>query len=264
MSKKTKISLSDKYQKKSHREHILQLPDTYIGSVEHNECISWSFNETDTKLIPENMIIIPGLYKIFDEILVNAYDQHVRKYQLWGLNKCTTNDLVRNIKVCINKELGEISVYNDGEGIDIALHPEHNIYIPELIFGNLLTSTNYDQDEEKITGGKNGYGAKLTNIFSKKFTIETTDTERKKKFIQVYYNNMTDKDEPLITTYTGDSYTKNTFIPDFERFGISNLNDSIYSIMKKRVYDISACTDQTVSVFFNDVKIPFKNFEKYI
>ena len=184
MSKKMKDNLSEKYQKKSHREHILQLPDTYIGSVEHSECISWTFNETDTKLISENMVIIPGLYKIFDEILVNAYDQYVRKYQLWSSNKGNTDDLVRTIKVSINKELGEISVYNDGEGIDIELHPEHNIYIPELIFGNLLTSTNYDQDEEKITGGKNGYGAKLTNIFSKKFTIETTDAERKKKFIQ--------------------------------------------------------------------------------
>lgn len=263
MSKKTKDNLSEKYQKKSHREHILQLPDTYIGSVEHSECMSWTFNENDTKLISENMVIIPGLYKIFDEILVNAYDQYVRKYQLWSLNKCNTDDLVRTIKVSINKELGEISVYNDGEGIDIDLHPEHNIYIPELIFGNLLTSTNYDKDEEKITGGKNGYGAKLTNIFSKKFTIETTDFERKKKFIQSYYNNMIDKDEPLITDYNGSSYTKITFIPDFERFGISNLSDSMYSIMKKRVYDIAACTDQTVSVYFNDIKSPFKNFEKY-
>ena len=47
----------------------------------------------------------------------------------------------------------------------------------ELIFGHLLTSSNYNDSNNKITGGRNGYGAKLTNIFSEKFTIETSDSE---------------------------------------------------------------------------------------
>ena len=50
--------------------------------------------------------------------------------------------------------------------------PEHNIYIPELIFGNMLTSTNYDDNEEKVIGGMNGIGAKACNIFSKKFIVK--------------------------------------------------------------------------------------------
>ena len=149
------VEIEKIYQKLKHEEHILTIPDTYIGSVEKNEGLFWEFNDTDTKVFKKTMTIIPGLYKIFDEILVNAYDQYIRLMQKLSKEKKSSLNVVRNIKVDIVQESGEISVYNDGEGIDIAIHKEHNIYVPELIFGNLLTSTNYDQDEEKITGGKN-------------------------------------------------------------------------------------------------------------
>ena len=257
------VEIEKIYQKLKHEEHILTIPDTYIGSVEKNEGLFWEFNDTDTKVFKKTMTIIPGLYKIFDEILVNAYDQYIRLMQRLSKEKKNSLNLVRNIKVDIDQESGEISVYNDGEGIDVAIHQEHNIYVPELIFGNLLTSTNYDQDEEKITGGKNGYGAKLTNIFSRKFTIETVDSVRKKKFIQTYTDNMNNKEKPKVTKFSGKPYTKITFIPDYARFNLKGLDDSMFAIMKKRVYDIAACTDQIVTVEFNHKKIIYKNFEKY-
>ena len=80
----------------------------------------------------------------------------------------------------IDAEKGQISVYNDGSGIDVVEHPTETkngkpLYIPEMIFGHLLTSTNYNKQETKVVGGKNGYGAKLTNIFSTKFKLETAD-----------------------------------------------------------------------------------------
>ena len=59
-----------------------------------------------------------------------------------------------------------ISVWNNGKGIPITIHKEHKIYVPELILGNLLTSSNYDDTEKKTTGGRNGFGAKLANVFS--------------------------------------------------------------------------------------------------
>lgn len=257
------ISIEKKYQKLKHEDHILNIPDTYIGSVEESEGSFWEFNEDDTKLIKKNMNIIPGLFKIFDEILVNAYDQYIRLSVKLHSKKETNLNIVRNMKVNICQKTGEISIYNDGDGIDVVMHPVNNVYVPELIFGNLLTSTNYDQEEEKITGGKNGYGAKLTNIFSKSFRIETVDAVRKKKFVQNYYDNMTKKEEPIITDYTDKPYTKITFIPDFKRFKIKSLNHDMFSIMKKRVYDICACTDSFVSVYFNDKKIMYKSFETY-
>lgn len=258
------VSIETKYKKHSHREHIYELPDTYIGSIEKSNELTWIFNNNDTKMYKKNIDVVPGLFKIFDEILVNAYDQYVRLMQRYTTEKDSHINLVRNIKVDIKKELGQISVYNDGEGIDIELHAEHNIYVPELIFGNLLTSTNYNKNEEKITGGKNGYGAKLTNIFSKEFTIETVDSLRKRKFIQTYRNNMTEKDKPIISNCSSKPYTKITFTPDYNKFNIKGLEDDIYYLFMKRVYDISACTDSTVTVYLDQIKIPCKSFEKYI
>jgi DNA topoisomerase II len=79
------------------------------------------------------------------------------------------------LKVNINKKNGEISVMNNGKGIPVQIHKEYNIYVPDLIFGHLLTSSNYNDEEKKVTGGRNGYGAKLANIFSKQFSVETAD-----------------------------------------------------------------------------------------
>lgn len=257
MPKKIK-SIEEKYKKMSQIDHILELPDTYIGSVQKNDMYLYVYNNEKETMEKKNISIVPGLYKIFDEILVNAFDQYVR------INKTikNTKNPVNSIKVDINNN--EISVYNDGEGIDIEIHKEHNIYIPELIFGNLLTSTNYDKDEEKITGGKNGYGAKLTNIYSTFFKIETVDCKNKKKYIQTWENNMSKKSDPIISKFSGKPYTKITFKPDLERFGMKELDNDIISLMKKRVYDMTACSDNKISIFYNDVKINCKDFEKYV
>ena len=87
---------------------------------------------------------------------------------------------MNKIEVKISKEKGYVSVLNNGEGIPVVIHKEHKIYVPELIFGHLLTGSNYNDDEERVTGGRNGYGAKLTNIFSRKFVLECADKKKKK------------------------------------------------------------------------------------
>ena len=111
--------------------------------------------------------------KIFDEIIVNAADNKVR------------DPSMDTIKVVIDRENNMISVYNNGRGIPIQMHSKENVYVPELIFGHLLTSSNYDDNEKKVTGGRNGYGAKLCNIFSTEFIVETADAKSEKKFKQV-------------------------------------------------------------------------------
>lgn len=117
---------------------------------------------------------VPGLYKIFDEILVNAADNKQRDPKM------------DTVEVVIDPEQNLISVYNNGDGIPVEIHQEEGVYVPELIFGHLLTSSNYDDAEKKTTGGRNGYGAKLTNIFSTEFVIETADGKRQKKYKQVF------------------------------------------------------------------------------
>jgi DNA topoisomerase-2 len=259
--------LCDQYKKHDHVEHIRELPDTYIGSIEETQEESWVISDNGN-MIKETIKFIPGLYKIFDEIVVNSLDQWQRcrvkaelEYNSTGKNSI---NLVKIIKIDIDESNNTITVFNDGDGIDIALHPENQIYIPSMIFGELLTSTNYNKNEKKITGGKNGYGAKLTNIFSTEFSIETVDSKRKKKFYQQYKNNMSEKSVPLITDCKSKPYTQITFKPDFKRFGIESLDTGILKLIKKRAYDIAACTDKHLNVYFNGNKIEYQNFEQYV
>lgn len=252
-------SVEETFVKKTQLEHIIDIPDTYIGSIEKTDIDTWVFDEDNEKIIYKNIKYIPGLYKIFDEVLVNAIDQHVRtENDEKIINKVTT------IKVNFDYENNKISVYNNGEGIPIVEHKEHNVWIPELIFGHLLTSSNYDKNEKKITGGKNGYGAKLANIFSKSFKIETVDAERKLKYEQIFEKNMTVKGIPIITKCTAKPYTLIEFAPDLERFGIDKIDEDTLQLMKKRVIDITACTNKNVSVFLNDKKLECKTLEKYV
>jgi DNA topoisomerase-2 len=242
-------SIEEKYQKKTPIEHILTRPDTYIGEVKCQQEEHWVFHEN--KIIRKTIEVPPGLIKLFDEILVNACD-HTKNDQT-----CDT------IKVSINSQDNEISVWNNGKGIDIEVHQEHKIYVPELIFGELLTSTNYDDTEKRTTGGRNGYGAKLTNIFSKKFVVETVDGERTRKFVQEFTDNMGSRTKPKITTCRHKSYTSITFQPDLERFGLESLTEDVVALLQRRVYDIAG-THSRIKVYLNDKRIEANNFKKYI
>ena len=246
------------YKKLTHEQHVLELPDTYIGDIEQNTIHTWYYNETDRRMRETDLTYIPGEYKLYDEIIVNSLDQYTR------MKEGNTEHPVRNIKINVDKTTGEICVYNDGEGIPVRIHPEEKKYIPEMIFGDLLTSSNYNKKELKHVGGKNGYGAKLANIFSTKFSVETVDHNLQKKCVITFYNNKTKKDKPKITSYKSKPYTKITYTPDYKRFKSGGLTDDMIKIMKKRAYDLTCCTDNTVAVYFNDDKLESKNFERYI
>ena len=153
--KKLVIKEDCEWEKFTHEEHVLKLPDTYIGSIEKTTEDLWVFDEKEDKMVKKMITYIPGQYKIFDEIIVNAIDHSTRINERISID--LSLNLVKTIKIDINEETGEISVYNDGESISVDLHPKEKIYIPELIFGNLLTSSNYKKNEIKHSGGKNGY-----------------------------------------------------------------------------------------------------------
>lgn len=238
-------SVEETYQMKNDIEHVLLRPDTYIGSINAESKDVWIYE--NNKMIKKNIEFVPGLYKIFDELLVNAWDHFIRE------KTCNT------IKITINNNT--ISVFNNGPGIPIQIHKEHNLYIPEMIFGHLRTSSNYDDSQKKITGGRNGFGAKLTNIFSSEFIIETVDN--KKKYVQKFKNNMTVIEKPVITKTTAASYVKITFTPELSRFGMKKLDDDIVAILKRRCMDIAGCSDKKLTVTFNDEKFHF-DFKHYI
>ena len=260
---KGKATVEQTYQKLTQHEHIMQRPDSYVGSIEMLTSEMWVFEEEAGRMAQKKLAYVPGLYKIFDEILVNAADNKQR------------DSSMTELKVEIDAEKNRISVYNNGRGIPVVMHKEHNIYVPELIFGtsmacdalmvaslhvweggqadnpgilapaplplpptpfhcaplchlgscvarfvagHLLTSSNYNDDQKKITGGRNGYGrhlrltsarclcltlnpplsnphvntrthlahagAKLANIFSTEFVVETADSNEGKRYKQ--------------------------------------------------------------------------------
>ncbi|KAG9773579.1 DNA topoisomerase 2 [Exophiala dermatitidis] len=246
-----KKRVSEQYQKLTQLEHIIKRPDTYIGSVERTEKQMWVYNTEQDSMEFREVSYVPGIFKIFDEILVNAAD-----------NK-QNDKTMDEIRVTIDREKGEISVWNNGRGIPIEIHSKEKIYIPEMIFGHLLTGSNYDDNEQKITGGRNGYGAKLCNIFSTEFTVETADSRQKKKYKQTWTKNMSQMGKAKITDTTkGEDFTKVTFHPDFEKFGMDAMDDDLEALFKRRVYDLAG-TCKGVAVKLNGSRVPVRNFKKY-
>lgn len=256
------MDLSAKYQQKTDKQHILDNPDTYIGSVEKIDSHQWVWHEDEKKIIEKQINYIPGLYKLFDEGIVNCRDHVIRMQQAVN-NKVEKSLPVSNIDITIDND-GTITMFNDGNGIDVAMHPEYNIWIPELIFGHLRTSTNYNKEEKKIVGGKNGFGFKLVLIWSSYGSIETIDHIRGLKYKQEFKNNLDCIETPIITKCKGKPYTKIMFKPDYSRFGLEGLSEDVISLFKKRIYDIAAVTDKNLKVKCNSELIPIKNFSQYI
>ncbi|CAJ0630015.1 8578_t:CDS:2 [Entrophospora sp. SA101] len=230
-------TIEEIYTKLAPIEHVLKRPDTYVGSVEATTERQWIYNYQEDKLEHKEITYVPAFLRIFNEILVNAVDNKIR------------DPLMSTIKVKFDKESKLISVYNNGKGILIGIHKELNVYVPEMLFGQLMTSSDH-------SNGRNGLGAKFTNIFSTQFTVETTDATQKKKYIQSFYNNMSKIDEPIISNYDDDEeeHTMISFIPDLMRFGMTELTDDVIALLSKRVYDIAEAMKDT-EVFLNDKQI---------
>ena len=256
------VNLASKYQQKTDKQHILDNPDTYIGAVEKIDSMQWVLNDDNSKIVEQNIELIPGLFKLFDEGIVNCRDHVVRMAQ--AIANGQENAIpVTNIDVTIEED-GTIIMLNDGNGIDVAEHPDYKIWIPELIFGHLRTSTNYDKTEKKIVGGKNGFGFKLVLIWSTYGSVETVDHVRGLKYRQEFKNNLDEICKPSITKCKNKPYTKITFKPDYTRLGLSGLTTEIISLLRKRVYDIAAITDKSLKVKYNSALVPIKNFQQYI
>lgn len=248
--KASKLSVERVYQKKTQLEHILLRPDTYIGSVEPVTQQMWVFDE-DVGMNQREVTYVPGLYKIFDEILVNAADNKQRDKNMTA------------IKITIDPESNTISIWNNGKGIPVVEHKDEKMYVPALIFGHLLTSSNYDDEEKKVTGGRNGYGAKLCNIFSTKFTVETACKEYRHSFKQTWQSNMTKASEPKVKFFDGDDFTCVTFQPDLSKFKMDKLDRDTVALLTRRAYDVAGSC-RGVKVTLNGKKLPVNGFRSYV
>jgi DNA topoisomerase II len=223
-------------------------------------------NAESNKMVWRKLHFNPGLYKIFDEIIVNARDEYVRSV--------TTADMtpIKHIDVSVTSKDGvtQLSLSKMMAMVfAIEEDPENKVMIPELIFGHLLTSSNYDKSEEKIVGGKNGYGAKAVNILSKSFVIDIKTPKSSKQYSQTWANNMFKVEKPTIKKYTGSKGSvKVSFTPDSSRFQGAFNNQGIISdmiaVFHTRVIELAALVGKDVKVTWNGSVITNNNFEKFI
>jgi DNA topoisomerase II len=230
------------YERLSHVEHILKRPDTYVGSLQPESSTQWT--RVAEHFEPSVCVVSPGLVKIFDEVLVNAIDQY-------SLHQKKVSQIL------VYASDNTISIENWGVAIPIKKHDKEKLWIPELIFGHLLTSSNYNDDEQRTTGGRNGYGAKLANVFSTKFWVVISDG--KKTYRQMWYDNMSRCDPPILESTSDGVYVRVGFIPDLKRFG--GLGDFL-KVAEKRTWD-AALWCPKAKVYFNSKLIQVPSLEEY-
>jgi len=246
--------MSKKYVKKDQLSHVLLRPEMYIGAVSLRISEEYIAKDLSYEIVKKDIKTSPAILRIFIEILSNAIDNYQRSVE----NKIPCS----YIKIYINKETGETKVVNDGDFIPIKIDETEKIYNHTLIFGNLLSGSNFDDEQDRYVSGRNGIGATACNIFSKKFIIQALDPDNKKTFEQTWTNNMRDVSEPIIgKAKSSKAFTSITYFPDFERFGMKGYTDDIISQYMKYIIDTSILTK--VKVYFNDNLIPVNNLTSY-
>ena len=238
-------AIETKYKKLDDISHVILRSSMYIGSIKIHEGNKWILTE-DNKMSYQEITFNPGFIKLFDEIIMNSVDEFKREGTKLG-----------TIKVSINEN--KISVWDDG-GIPVVKHPEHNEWIPEMIFSNLKAGSNFNDDEERTGSGTNGVGSSLVNIFSTEFIISTCDA--KNSFYQVFSNNMRDRTEPIIKK-SKKNHTEISYIPDYEKFKMEGLDEVHFNLLRKRTIDIAAC-NPGIKIYFNEQLIKSNTFPDYV
>lgn len=233
-----------KYKKLTEVEHVLSRPGRYIGSINQETHSKW-YVENDM-IKEKKMTFTPSFHKLFDEIISNSAD-HARTPEGKNLTK---------IEVTLTDDT--ITVFDNG-GIPVVIHPEYNQYIPDMIFGELRSGSNFDDAADSLSTGQNGEGSSLVNIFSKSFIVETALDG--KKFKIEYLNNMSEKTDAKITT-SKTNYTQITYVPDIARLNMDVISEDDKLLIERRVHEI-AFTNPNLKVYFNKKRCTIDSFEKF-
>nr|WRK65065.1 DNA topoisomerase II [Marseillevirus futianmevirus] len=246
-------------------QFALHRPETFLGSIRPLPHDRWFWSEEEKMMKFGSLTFPEGLERIYYEIISNGIDNMFRS-QKSGIP-------MKSIKVTLDRETGYCTVWNDGAHISVEKR-EYSytdelgntttslLYPAELFFGYSKASTNYNDSEERKTSGRNGLGAKLTSVFSKHFVVRCFDPEKKLIFTQEFHDNLTRRSEPVLEKCTKKrGWTEVSFLPDFERFGLSSWSDALVSRFKKTMRDASLVTGLTVE--FNEEKFLFKDIEDY-
>lgn len=246
-------------------EHCLLRPDMFIGSVLPQptpyEAIvpaaAPAGDDTASTSTPPFTVemraatVCPALSQLFLEIATNATDHSARP-----------NTNVRNIRVKMNEDTGEISVFNDGESIPVRMHKQlTDKWLTTVIFSEFRCGSNYNDDELRTGAGRNGYGAKCVMCWSKRAVVSHNDGAH--EFSQTFYDNLSRMDPPLVSkSKRKTTYTEVKFLLDFERLGIADIKSAI-DYLRSFVWHLAVVTDQKINVYLDDQKLPVRNLKDY-
>ena len=257
-----KLTVEEKYKSMTEVEHILQKSGMWIGSINKEEKNMYIYDIDNCKMIFKTISYIPAVWKLVDEIISNSVDEF-RRPENMGLT---------NIIVTVDKS-GYITIRDNG-GIPVVKHKEAGMYLPTFLFGNLRTSSNYNNNDDRDVVGTNGVGSSLTNVWSKEFEINTADG--KNTYHQSWSNNMSINDDLEIKKCTKkDHYTETKFLLDFARLNETPntcFSEDFINIIEKRCIDAAAANTGLVVKFkytdsktvLREVEWCFKTFEEYI
>ena len=252
-----KKTIEEKYKSMDEISHILMRSGMYVGSNKYEEKDWFIYNNKTGKFEMKIVNYIPAMLKVVDEVISNSADEFRRKDNM-GLTE---------LYVKIDKNIGEIIVRDNG-GIPIVKHKEAGVYIPEFIFGQLRTSSNYDDTEDRNVIGTNGIGVKIANIFSINFEIKSADT--KNEICVQWKNNMREIVSRNVNKCGKKThYTQTRFKLDFSRFDtdLDTFDDDFINIIHKRCID-AAAANPGLKVIFNcgkeDIEWKFKKLDEYI
>ena len=232
------------------RDAILRRPDTFLGRVAPRAVTRTVLLEDGTSTTVE-CELSPALEKMFDEIITNAIDHRVR------------DAAMTYIKVSIDDD-GCIQVSNDGSTtIPTTDWPETSIPTPQVLFHELNAGSNLGTVNKHNVGGRNGVGATVTNIFSKRFNVEICNPDDKVEYKQAFSENASVVTTPIRKPYRcKKAITTVRFLPDYTRLGMTlPLSPGVRSILVGRAADASACTPATVHV--NGSKLSIKTLRHY-
>lgn len=256
-----KKTIEEKYTSLSELEHILHRPTMYIGSNKEEESQEFIYSEDSGKMEMKTISYCPAMLKLVDEIISNSCDEHRR------------NDNLGLTKISVTIDLSNNTIYiEDNGGIPVVKHKTAKMYVPEFIFGQMRTSSNYDDNEDRNIVGTNGLGAVLTNIFSKQFIVETADG---KNSISIIWKNNMNKKKVNDPKQSKSHFTKISFELDLDKFDIKEktITNDFVSIIEKRCVDAAAANPKLI-VEFNLIdkdnkktissKWKFNKFEEYI
>lgn len=251
----------------SERDHLLLRPDTLCGSttpVDHLCPVFDIVNPSAADLHAQVTVnwqtlhFAPAVKNLYQEILTNALDRQFR------------DDSVRHIDVWIDcADAGGASyirVKNDGMGVPVVIDDEAQAWKPTIAFSHFRSGSNFvDTAGPRFTAGRNGYGCKATNVFSRVFTVKTADPVTHNLFEQRFADNMATVDVPRISKYKlKKGYTDISFLLDFPRLcGTDTMPDHVKQMVMSATVQAAACLQKKVTLAINGVTLGVRHLRNF-